>query len=141
MKLFASFSEAIREGAKLRPQSFRQMYRDGSTCAIGAGYEAMTGGLEGVSAAVPELEYPYLKEPSTCPVSQCQDEDAVDMTDVIIHLNDSHRWSRADIADWLEKEEEKLGYVTLTERAESEPRTHNVTNAVECPMVAQKGIR
>jgi hypothetical protein len=36
-------------------------------------------------------------------------------------LNDEHKWTREQIADWLEKEEEKLGFITIVEAESSSP--------------------
>ncbi len=36
-------SDLIREGAKLRPQGFGWMFKDGCTCALAAAFEAKTG--------------------------------------------------------------------------------------------------
>jgi hypothetical protein len=99
-------STLIREGAAKRPQVFYQLIApvgDGNygTCALGAaldavGYE-MFGedptseelvthiGLELVAVASPA--HPGLERP---------------LIDVIINLNDHERWSREQIADWLE---------------------------------------
>jgi hypothetical protein len=38
-----------------------------------------------------------------------------------MHLNDHHKWTREQIADWLELEEEKLGYVTIAEPEAASP--------------------
>ena len=40
--------------------------------------------------------------------------------DVTMDLNDHHKWTREQIANWLEQEEEKLGYVTLVEKEAEE---------------------
>lgn len=43
---------------------------------------------------------PGLSKPSVCPVKGCGDLGTVRA--VIIHLNDSHKWTREAIADWLD---------------------------------------
>lgn len=40
------------------------------------------------------------------------------LDNIIVHLNNHHRWTREQIADWLESEEEKLGFVTVVEETE-----------------------
>ena len=121
MKHFCSISDAIRVGAVLRPQIRRNMMRNGGTCALGAAAEAI--GLEEIeSGCYSELIrlYPYLETTGIlCPVlSGC----SMGMQDptlgrAITHLNDDHGWTREAIADWLEREEEKLGFVTLVENS------------------------
>jgi hypothetical protein len=128
MKQFCSFSEAIREGAKLKPQVRVAYYSREGTCAIGAGLHAMFTEdatadhlyhfeVEAVS------EFPYLSESVKCPVHRWWNLASIcrsarrSRIRMISHLNDYHEWTRERIADWLESEEEKLGYVTLVESA------------------------
>lgn len=119
-KHFNTFSEAIREGAKLRPQGRGMFFRAGRTCAYGAGTEAVTG--EANKWEVVWELYPYLCATDvTCP--KCEVRGAIQ--GIIYHLNDDHGWKRERIADWLESEEEKLGYVLLTE----EPQSCNIKDS------------
>lgn len=127
MKLFASFSEAIREGAKLHPQGNGELMVNGYTCAIGAGlvaiggpflaYAVMDSSGDGSAA---EVWYPYLSGPTPLCPERCEDiaawDTSYELMDMLWHLNDDHEWTREAIADWLETEEEKLGFVTLYER-------------------------
>jgi len=47
--------------------------------------------------------FPALKEIVTCPVCAKLDKDRSSTLDrMIIHLNDEHRWTREEVADWLE---------------------------------------
>lgn len=112
-KQYCSFSEAIREGAKLRPQAFGAGILDGGTCAYGAGVEAICGSLEPAiyQAVNPYQLFPYLRSGTECP--GCGDT-KVDFLAAIYHINDMHQWTREAIADWLYAEEEKLGFVTIT---------------------------
>lgn len=120
LKLYDSFSTAIREGAKLRPQAFGSGFRDHKSCALSAGAEAVCGSprtchLNEVLAE----HYAYMdetREISWCPANHCAT--TVNLSDMVIHLNDHHNWTRERIADWLEAEEEKLGFVTVTTDAE-----------------------
>lgn len=111
-------SEAIRLGAMLKPQSFGSMRSCEAvpslgdvlglriiekTCAMGAAYEA------GYRSA------PYLGV-STCPA--CVHVGPVPY--LVMHLNDSHRWTRERIADWVESVE----------------RAQEPTPVVECETVA-----
>jgi hypothetical protein len=123
-KHFASFSEAIREGAKLRPQAFDVLFGNQATCAVGAGLEAMgcemKEGYGMLNSDVALDTFKYLKAAQVeCPVANniCGDHVRQQraLIDVIFDLNDVHRWTREMIADWVETEEEKLGFVTLVE--------------------------
>jgi hypothetical protein len=138
MRHFFTFSEAIREGAKLRPvQAFHRFFdvETGGTCATGAALEAIfeepfTNELlierwDEVLDAL-STDYSYmgkLKVEMPCECDQLYDgpsdtdpEGRIHKADTIaVHLNNHHKWTREAIADWLEAEEEKLGYVTLVE--------------------------
>jgi hypothetical protein len=122
MKQFCSFSGAIRAADGIVLQSFFGRYAreilgvdDGAVCAIEAGVKML-----GVSRDFRPGEiysfisqcYPYLTTVSRCP--QCV-EYVDSLTNVIWHLNDFHRLTFVQIADWLESEEEKLGFVTVVE--------------------------
>lgn len=113
MKHFCSFSEAIREGAKLRPQASGGLMNASSSCAVGAGLEAM-GHLkeppdctrsELAAYHVAEVAYPYLENREACPAACSDYRDT--LTNVLWHLNDHHHWTREAIADWLESEDPK----------------------------------
>lgn len=126
---YGSFSDAIRAGAALRPQAFGLLRRREATCAIAAGLDAM-----GDYDLICDREYnfvrrvrepfPYMKERAECPVAGCEQvpKRLRDMIGVVVHLNDDHRWTREAIADWLRSEEDKLGYITLSE-VETAPQT------------------
>lgn len=83
-------SEAIRIGARLRPQCVGEYFMDGRSCAYGAAWEAM-GRL------------PYEKMPAA--VTQVCEELGfyvpLDVAVKVYSLNDSG-WTRERIADWLE---------------------------------------
>lgn len=101
-------SEAMREGAKLRPQGFGSYFQpvagDFFSCAIGAAYEGIVGKLD--------------KRPDYMRSETIEHEAAFDMFDVevinpvrnirrnlhetIACLNDDEKWTREQIADWLE---------------------------------------
>ena len=91
-------SEAIRAGAKLRPQAFFMMFDGVGSCALGAAYEAVTGkvlddffvvswSLLGLSPGV--LDHNLWK--------------------AITEMNDKKRMTREEIADWVEEQERKQG--------------------------------
>jgi hypothetical protein len=91
-------SEAIRLGAMMKPQGFglgsgnRKAER---TCALGAAYEAgnVTGSWPSLVQAFPIVKE---AEEQACPAcGETQDG-------LIAHINDHHRWTREEIADWVE---------------------------------------
>lgn len=106
-------SEAIRLGAMVSRQAFQQlMSYDGGTCALGAAAEAM--GVhplihEDMRISVLRARYPTLNDKATCPA--CSPlmralrrirRHEIDVEDVVIHLNDDHRWPREHVAAWVE---------------------------------------
>lgn len=145
MKHLCCFSEAIREGAKLRPQAFNGYARDGGTCAIGAGLEAMLerplqiedclteGGLRSVLKETCFWDtFAYLHNVAAAPCGCAEpigfqtwdrksDVTESRLDNIIVHLNNEHHWTREAIADWLEQEENKLGFVTVVESESESP--------------------
>ena len=88
-------SEAIRLGAMLHPQSFKNFreisrpFQVISTCALGAASEA--------GYSLPQTW--VRRGTTTCPV--CAVHKEVHIFNTIVHLNDVHKWSREKIADWV----------------------------------------
>lgn len=114
MKYFCSFSEAIREGSKLRPQAFGDWFDGNGTCALGAAADAMLGVDHKDGIDLNEF-WPYISTAdATCPACPSCGVHA-HLAAVVMLLNDSHKWTREAIADWIELEEEKLGFITLIE--------------------------
>jgi hypothetical protein len=101
-------SEAIREGAKIRQMAkgafYTQAWRSGDvrSCALGAAHESIlpcTTNAHPVSVRETlEEKWQFLK--------QSWDNDRsgfpIDWIDVIAEMNDSGRYTREEIADWLE---------------------------------------
>jgi hypothetical protein len=142
MKLYCTWSEAIRVGIAIRPvQAFHKFYdtETGGTCANGAALEAIFGIpftnellLERWDEVMTVLRDNYSKSLNHDVFLPCNCEELTDvdskyavqgtvhrLDNIVVHLNNHHRWTREAIADWLESEEEKLGFVTLVE-ADSE---------------------
>jgi len=138
MRQFGSFSDAIRFGARLTPnQAFRKFFEEGATCAAGAAIHAWLErpltdddvSVEGLKAFVKaNHHFAYLVRVCVDPPCGCEGniDGSIDpytfepvinhtLNNIIVHLNNVHRWSREEIADWLQGEEDKLGYVTLSE--------------------------
>lgn len=113
-------SEAIREGAKLRPQGFDDYFPKQRvdvdddivtcSCALGAAFEAYMidrGGtsIEAVRASSWEIEWEDLGgEKFNRPCPACPRENFPVIGQCISHLNDHHRWTREEIADWVQRE-------------------------------------
>jgi hypothetical protein len=100
-----TLAQAMREGAKLRPQAFYKLFFDGGSCALGAALEAVFG-MDSVRCPLfwNEIDetlrscLPQLPRLSACP--ECGTEFGTLRT--VTHLNDEHRWTRERIADWVE---------------------------------------
>ena len=90
-------SEAIRLGAMLRPQRFgiEDTASDGS-CALMAANEAVGNRMGDFRGAL--CTFPLLEEKRSCPV--CGEVQEVHWI-IAIHLNDTYRWTRERIADWV----------------------------------------
>ena len=112
-------SEAIRLGAMLKPQAFGALSSTDQTgtCAMGAAIqaigspmralrdgEASTNGRRSTGtplvADVPQdWQNTYDAKDPVCP--ECAGI-KVNVLAAITHLNDTHRWTRERIADWVE---------------------------------------
>ncbi len=97
----------IREGAERRPdQAFGDYYRgQRASCALGAAYEGMYRLPREVTGLHPtkDLEWFFDCLEGTvraCPGESCKKK--LVLAAIIVHLNDDHRWSREQIATWLE---------------------------------------
>ena len=117
MKEQMKLSNAIREGAKLRPQGFKAYFDEENgvvcSCALGAAFEAVTGKLPRLGNAnyIDEIVLPILNTNFSffnttarcaCPVEDCNSE-IFSPFNLIIHLNDTHNWTREQIAGCLKE--------------------------------------
>lgn len=109
------FSEAIRLGAMLRPQSFLGLYRDldvpvfgdvlglraarTGSCALGAGFEALGIEVREGLGILPSDLQAFLYQRASCP--ECAGA-SVTYERLIWHLNDRHAWTREQIAAFVE---------------------------------------
>ncbi len=95
-------SEAIRLGAMLRPQAFHGLFKDGGSCALGAALDAM--GItdeEAFQRRLSLFEGASQIRVMVPPCCRCL-VDLHEVDAVIVHLNDTHQWTREQIADWVE---------------------------------------
>lgn len=112
-----TLSEAIRLGAMLKPQAFHELYSptSGGSCALGAAADALglldteAGGYK--SGLVPE-SWKWALRPAECPLCGTDFRLAPliarrEVQAVIVHLNNFHRWTREQIADFVETLEQK----------------------------------
>jgi hypothetical protein len=97
----------IRAGAERRPEQAYGDYYKGknASCALGAAYEGMYRLPREMEGAHPtkDLEWFFDCLEGTvrrCPVDGCKKR--LVLSALIVHINDEHRWSREQIATWLE---------------------------------------
>ncbi len=94
-------SDAIRLGAMLKPQGFNGIADGPTSCALTAAAEAV--GVKARMALHPDYHvlmdrFPVLRQPGSCPLC---DGAFIRVMDVVWDLNDTHRWTRDQIADWV----------------------------------------
>ena len=99
---------AIRAGMSRRPdQAFGDYYvGQRASCALGAAYEGIYRLPKEMAGRRPTTDLTSFfdcLEGSTrwCPVEGCRKH--LLLSAMLVHLNDVHEWSRAQIADWLEQ--------------------------------------
>jgi hypothetical protein len=102
-------SEAIRLGSMIRPQAFGAAFEDGKSCAIGAAADAV-GLLNTTRNSAQEWSFFDVlartssslghKQEAACPA--CHTSETIWLPSIIVHLNDHHKWTREQIADWID---------------------------------------
>lgn len=97
-------SEAIRFGAMLTPQAFEMLAdNNGGTCAFGAALYAIGRLDDDTQDATLFKEWPVLNViDRKCPWCAMK---CADGAHVVTHLNDAHRLTREQIADWVASQE------------------------------------
>jgi hypothetical protein len=101
-------AEFIRAGSSRGPQCFGSYFDEkGGSCALGAVYEGVYHLPREHGKLVPDhLErlFRCLDEMTKrCP-DQHECKKRLPLASMIVHLNDDHRWSREQIAEWLTQE-------------------------------------
>jgi hypothetical protein len=101
-----ALAAAIRQGAQRRPdQAFGDYYRGRrASCALGAAYEGMyrlPDDMEGRRPTKDLEEFFDVLEGTVraCPEPGCRKQ--LLLASLIVHLNDTHRWTREQIASWV----------------------------------------
>ena len=82
-------SEAIRMGAKLRPQARGEYFTDGGSCAVGAAWEVVTG-----ETRLP-VSFPRKKVAERLGIGDPE------LITIIANKNDGENLTREEIADWV----------------------------------------
>ena len=113
-------SEAIRLGSTMKPQGFGLGRSEDVACALDAAYLA-----QGVAAPDslnwPAEWLPVCQKRVPCPVCGFRKSGPLPLVSVIaICLNDTHRWTRERIADWVEVLELELEMNRQPEMASSD---------------------
>jgi hypothetical protein len=103
-------SDAILLGSTMKTQGFGALLADDKTCAMGAAYDAigiLDEVLEGRNfaerMAVIGPHFPAIASRSQiydCPVDLCPTCRCT-IGAIATHINDLHRWTREQIAEWI----------------------------------------
>jgi hypothetical protein len=106
-------STAIRKGAKLKPlQHFGDFYNVDRTasCAFGAACDAVSADptICDICDIFPITSFTNVE----CPECHYPSFGRFEMIELVPHLNDTHRWTRERIADFVEQVENKYGTVS-----------------------------
>jgi hypothetical protein len=116
-------SEAILLGAMMRPQAFRALFTDDGACALGGALLAVGASGEPALRSV-RNRWPWVFTVSAeCP--SCGRSCPV--FGIITHLNDTHRWTREQMAGWVASIEPEIG---TPKRAPSRRNRHDHANYV-----------
>jgi hypothetical protein len=107
-------SEAILMNGMTKPQGFggESFSSPDAPCALGGALQSVGRQLVGRLSvdvnylAVGEL-WPWTRKEAFCPMCADVDDLHVRFIAVIWHLNDEHRWTRAQIAEWVASVEPK----------------------------------
>jgi hypothetical protein len=101
-------AQFIRAGAKRRPdQAFGDYYRGRSaSCALGAAYEGMYRLPDQAGGVRPTKDLEWFFDCLEGSVRRCPGGDGckktLSLASILVHLNDDHKWSREQIATWLD---------------------------------------
>ena len=99
---------AIRKGAERRPDQAFGDYFIGrrASCALGAAYEGMYRLAEEMGGRRPSKDLEWFFDCLEGSVRKCPGGDGcrktLSLAAILVHLNDDHKWSREQIAGWLD---------------------------------------
>lgn len=98
-------AQFIRNGSHERTEQAFGDYYSGvnASCALGAAYEAMYRLPKTPGRPTRDLDWFFdcLDSVKPCPGDGCTKR--LNLAAIIVHLNDDHRWTREQIAQWLEQ--------------------------------------
>jgi hypothetical protein len=98
----APLSTFIRLGSKLSKQGYGELQdKQNNTCALGAAVHAKTGELPHDNYKEVGMLFPQLMSQVKHPITS-RSQELRFLSNVITDLNDNWKWSREQIADWLE---------------------------------------
>lgn len=95
-------SEAILEGCKRYPrQEYKRLYYEDAACVVGAALAGINKATASYTLATARMAqmWPDFMERNLVPCPGCGIPAST--YSLLVHLNDSHRWSRENIAQWL----------------------------------------
>jgi hypothetical protein len=101
-------AQFIRSGASRRPeQAFGDYYRGRhASCALGAAYEGMYRLPQQAANIRPTKDLEWFFDCLEGSVRKCPGGDgckkSLSLAAILVHLNDDHKWSREEIASWLD---------------------------------------
>jgi hypothetical protein len=141
-------SEAILLGSTLGPQVFGSLFdpsEPGSSCALGAAFEAIGHDTKQFAAWKNWLAEPYQECPAGCVAVPARpgNDSYTNVGQVIAHLNDYHHWTRARIAKWVATVEpqEPSEPETVEPREPSEPEPTRKGKVLQWPSLPKKPCR
>lgn len=100
------FTDAIREGAKLKPQTLRYPEK-GKSCVLQAAAEGAqilppTDSVSLVDYQELAHRWPFLSIEEVFPCPVCGVWQQKSLMEICYHLNDKHQWTREAIADYID---------------------------------------
>lgn len=104
-----ALADAIRSGADRRPEQAFGDYFNGrhASCALGAAFEGMYRLPDDMAGRRPTKDLEAFFDCLDGTIRACPGDDCrkvLTLAALIVHLNDSHRWSREQIAAWVADE-------------------------------------
>ena len=101
-----ALADAIRNGADRRPEQAFGDYLHGrhASCALGAAYEGMYRLPDDMEGRRPTKDLEAFFDCLEGTVRPCPGEGCrkvITLAALIVHLNDTHRWTREQIAAWV----------------------------------------
>ena len=95
-------SEAIRMNGMMKPQGFgAESYLSlEAPCVLGGALQMIGKLPHSRDYSLPITVWEFLMNRAKCPACSCARR--INVLGVLTHLNDWHKWTRSQIADWVE---------------------------------------